>query len=176
VIKLEPNSMSSKYSKSYIQATFGLWYNNGRPGIRKLISMIVEPDPLNNSIPTYQTVSIWMKDYNWIELADELDLDARNQIQDHLVANKVEMLKRHAHVAREMQDVALEYLRENGVGGSRNAIELLVKGMAIEKESSGVTQAVTKIADLSDEELLKQLTETITRGKIEPISDDEFEE
>jgi carbamoylphosphate synthase large subunit len=130
--------------------------------------MITELDPIKGCKPTTTILKPWI-DNDWLPIADETDKKVSLELESRMIADKVEMLNRHAGVAREMQDKALEYLRENGVGTARNAIELLVKGLEIERNSVGAPVIAAKLSDLTDVQLLDELKLLVSSSKIDTI-------
>jgi hypothetical protein len=159
------SSNSATYSDAYKQSIFALWYKSGKPTCRRLQPMILEPDPITGDIPTVNVLMRWISDH-FKEQAEELDQQVGQQLTETLVAEKVEMLKRHATVSREMQKMGLDYLRENGVGGARNAIQLLVEGLEIERGAVGAPQIAQKLLNMSDEQLVEELKQLVVGSPI----------
>ena len=156
---------SDTYSDSYLQSIFAIWYKSGKPIARRLQPMITEPDPINGTVPTINVLKRLIdNDFNERSLA--LDEEVSKNLSNTLVAEKIAMLQRHAKVAVEMQTMGLDYLRENGVGGARNAIQLLVEGLEIERGAVGAPQIAQRLLSLSDEQLVAELTEIVTSSPI----------
>jgi len=149
------------FSDGYIQSIFALWYKSGKPNAKRLQPMITEPDPIQGVVPTISVLNGIIKN-NFIEQSRMLDEEVTQNLSNTLVAEKIAMLQRHAKVAVEMQTMGLEYLRENGVGGARNAIQLLVEGLEIERGAVGAPQIAQRLLNLSDEQLVAELTDLVT--------------
>ena len=153
------------YTDTYRQAIFTIWYSKGKPSANRLKPMITELDPISGSIPTINVLNTWIK-REFANQAIELDEQVGQQINDTLIAEKIAMLQRHATVAKEMQDMGLKYLRENGVGGARNAIQLLVEGLEIERGAVGAPQIAQKLLGMSDEQLVDELRQLVVGSPI----------
>ena len=113
------------FADTYKSEIFTLWYTHGKPQAHKLVHMIENIDTIKHKRPSYTVLSGWIRE-DFKTLAKDLDQEVAQQLETTLVAEKVAMLERHAVVSREMQEMGLEYLRENGVGGARNAIQLVI--------------------------------------------------
>ena len=167
----------SNYSETYIQSIFTLWYTKGKPRGKMLVNMIEDVDPISGTRPSASTLNTMIKN-KFLAWAEELDKEVAEQMKSTLVAEKVALLQRHATVAREMQEMGLTYLRENGVGGARNAIQLLIEGLEIERNSVGTPKISQKLMDMSDEQLLDALVKTVSGSpitEITPYPNDEVE-
>src|SRR5512139_4190918 len=115
------------FSDTYKQQIFSQWYQAGKPGANRLYPQLEGVDPYTGGKLSKQTLANWIsKDFH--DWAVPLDEEVRANLENSLVAEKVEMLKRHAETGVKMQQLGIQYLEENGVGGSRNAIQLLVEG------------------------------------------------
>ena len=90
-----------------------------------------------------------------------------DEINQRVIAEKVEMLSRHTKLGQEMQDMALDYLKENvDELSSPAAIRLLVEGIRIERESRGVPEALEKISKMSDEQLLSEVKKIVSQSPV----------
>jgi len=84
-----------------------------------------------------------------------------------VISEKIEMLKRHADVGLQMQNMAIEYLNENRDElSSPAAVRMLVEGIRIERESRGIPAALDKMMNMTDEELMKEVTGLIEKGSL----------
>jgi hypothetical protein len=155
----------NNFSDGYVQSIFAIWYKSGKPSAKRLQPMITEPDPIQGIVPTVNVLNNFIKN-NFIEQSRILDEEVTQNLSNTLVAEKIAMLQRHAKVAVEMQTMGLEYLRENGVGGARNAIQLLVEGLEIERGAVGAPQIAARMLNLSDEQLVAELTDLITNSPV----------
>lgn len=156
------------YNAEYKVKLFQEWYNLGKPGSGKFRNILIQEknyDPMLGDIPTGNLITKWIRE-EWSEYAIELDEQAMNTLEQEIIADKVEMLKRHADIGKKMQEMSMEYLNEHGVGSSRNAIQLLVSGMEIERISVGTPKIASKYVNMSDQQLLDELKRVVTGGKL----------
>lgn len=165
-IRLDKGVKGASFSDHYKLELFKLWYNLGKPSATMFQKSITVNDPIVGGVPSVQVINNWIKN-EWSLAASDLDNQVVEQLENQMIADKVEMLQRHASIAKRMQTKAIEYLEENGVGSSRNAIELLVKGLEIERDSVGAPVIASKIANMSDEDLFRSLKELVAGSPIQ---------
>jgi len=146
-------------------SAFYLWYNSGKPKAMTLLDAIKATFTDIEKFPSAGTINNWVIEFR--TRADDLDRQMHEQLDAAIVGQKVEMLRRHARIGVKMQDVALAYLddhaEEISPGG---AIRLLVEGVRIERESSGIPEALEKMTKLSDEQLLEQIKQLATSSSV----------
>lgn len=138
----------------------------GKPSASMFRQSIPVNDPVVGGVPSIHVINKWIKG-EWSLAASDLDNQVVEQLENQMIADKVEMLQRHASIAKRMQTKAIEYLEEHGVGSSRNAIELLVKGLDIERNSVGAPVIASKIVNMSDEDLFRSLKELVAGSPIQ---------
>jgi hypothetical protein len=85
-----------------------------------------------------------------------------------LVRAKVEMLERHVKIAKEGQEIALEYLR-NAELTPAAAVRLLMDMMNVEKGSMGIPEAIEKVVGMSDEDLVQELYKAFEEAPLERL-------
>jgi hypothetical protein len=153
------------YSEDYKNRIFIFWYKNGKLGGRRLRE-IIEPDEITGATPSAGVLANWIMEFK--NRAVFLDEQVSKELQDRLVAEKVEMHTRHAKVGVSMQDMAMEYL-ENHKDEIKVpvAVKMLVDGIEIERASRGVPQALAKMMNKTDEDILKDVQELLNRGSVE---------
>ena len=157
------NVRRAKFNKEYKNQAFYLWYNKSRPGFSALARML--PPNEDGDTPTNITVQDWIKD--WAVQADILDEQVKLEFDNRMIQEKIAMLYRHSQIGQTMQDIAIEYLNAHRDGLSSNsAVRMLVEGVRIERESRGITQALSKMTEQSEEELIKQIEDIISSGEI----------
>ena len=137
----------------------------GKPSATAFRRTIDEPDPFLGVIPGVPVILKFMKE-SWYESAKELDEQVGKQLEANMIAEKVSVLERHAKTGLKMQTLAMEYLDEHGVGSARNAIEMLVKGLEIERISVGAPKVAAKLMDMTDEQLLDELKQLVSGSPI----------
>jgi hypothetical protein len=105
--------------------------------------------------PAEGTLRQWIKD-SFEERAAVLDKQLANEIEGRLIQEKVEMLYRHGEIGRTMQNRALEKLETVEIEDlpTSAAVRLLVEGVRIERESVGLPQALEKMINSSDEDIM----------------------
>ncbi len=160
-----------EFEESYKLDIFQLWYSNGRPGSLRLYQMI--PANIDGDRPTKSTLARWI-DTEFREKAASLDQMVETELQNRLVQEKIEMLQRHANLGVKMQDTAIEYLDAHKEELNPNAaVRLLVEGVRIERESRGLPDALRKMSEMSDDDLVKQIEKIIADAPIVSIEPNE---
>jgi hypothetical protein len=161
---------SANYTQDYRIKCFMLWYNQGRPGYSRLSTIIGKnlPPDANGRYPSKPVLIKWIEE-EFVSMAMDLDEQIANQLEVKIVSEKIKMLEEHAKIGHELASMGLEHLKESGLGNARNALTAVIEGLRIERESRGVPQISEKLAKMSDEELLGQLTELISSSSITDI-------
>lgn len=160
VIKLKnEHKKTVEFTKEYKWAMFQDWYNQNRPTVYKFYPYVV-PDE-NGNKPTEVTVRNWIHD-DFRERAEFLDKQVTEEMNKRLIEIKIEMLNRHAELAVEMENKALESLRQLDKLSEAGSIRLLELGIKIEQGSRGIPEMLEKMRKLSDDDLLKQIQELAT--------------
>jgi len=162
-INTELMSSEKKFTETYKDQVFITWYKSGKPGHRRLLRMLDADD--NGRRPSEQTIVLWLKDFR--DRGAALDDEVHFQLSQHLVAEKVEMLKRHADIAAKMQNKAIEYLETVGLDSGASAVRLLIESVRIERESLGVPQVIDKINKMSDQDLMNEFKKIVSRTPME---------
>jgi hypothetical protein len=160
------------YSDEFREQCFIEWYNLGKPVPASYVHNA--PTSRDGRKPSIQSIINWIPE--WRERAEILDEEVRKDLEKKLVAEKSEMLKRHAVVGKKMQDIALEYLDDPDVISKlspNSATRLLVEGLKIERISVGMPDVLEDVMTKTDEELLDDITKLITSGKSEFIQDND---
>lgn len=153
------------YSEDYKTTTFRLWYKTAKPGATKLWE-IMEVDPISGVKPSIAILAHWIADFK--NSAVILDEEVATQLKDIMVAEKVEMLNRHAETGIKLQNMAMEYIKEHEEELKvPMAVKMLIEGVRIERESRGVPQALEKMMNKSDDDLLKDVIALINKAPVE---------
>jgi transposase len=153
---------NSTYSMEYKWEVFSTWFRGGRPSAIQLNAMIGYDEFTKNKI-SISVLRTWVSEFK--KQAEILDAQINNQLERRLVAEKVEMLNKHAKLGQDIQQMAMDYLdlhREDLK--VPNAVKLLIEGVRIERDSRGIPQALEKMMDKSDEELLKEIQMIISKS------------
>ena len=159
-----------EFSDSYRNDLFLIWYNGKQPAAKRLWEMTPEDW---GSKPAVDTVRHWIKDI-FRPRAEDLDKRLAQEIEGRLVQEKVEMLHRHAELGRKIQQKALDCLDKIDPEdlSSNAAVRLLVEGVRIERDSVGLPQAIEKMINASDEDLLNKVQELTKESQSEILVDD----
>lgn len=173
-----PKIAQRDWSPEYMNWVFEYWYNHGRPTATKLYSILPRerspeyPDAFREkhfAIPDVFIMRQFVEEL-FVPRAAKLDLDIREEVDQVLVAEKVEMLKRHAEVGKKMEDMAMLYLENHKDDlGVSNAVKLLVEGLRVERESKGIPATLERMNKMSDEQLLKEIQSLIENSPIEML-------
>jgi len=154
--------MADKYPVEYKETAFTIWYAGNRLPMKQLYISMPEFQGVK---PSAETLNQWKVHQAWIDRANMLDDEVRMRTERELVEVRVEMMKRHAEVAKEMIDMALEKLRDSGFDTSSSAVQALKVGFEEEKRSRGAEIQLTKLNDMDDAQLtaaFRQLTGQVT--------------
>ena len=167
----EPNFMypvsKNQFPPGYMDEIFTLWYSLGKPNTNILLAKIPPCPQAGNNKPGMSALYAWVKDV-FRPRAVALDEEVMNKINERMVAEKVEMLNRHADIGIKMQDMAMAYLKDHEEDlGVSTSVKLLVAGVEIERESRGIATTVEKISRMSDTELEKEVQRLLDRAPLE---------
>lgn len=170
--RIEEEKRKVNFSPDYENQIFMLWYQKAKPNPHKLLAMI-PPDEQGDK-PTRSTLTHWINE-KFIHMANDMDAEVLNRVEDQLIQDKVEMINRHIALAREMQETGLEYLRnlDDNDLTPQVAFRLLVEGIRIESESVGIPNALKKLATMTNEQLTDKVVEMIEQSSVEilPLDD-----
>jgi hypothetical protein len=151
------------YDSNYKEKAFWTWYNGGQIPSHKLSILLTEQE---DSVPSVETLRSWIND--WRERAEELDQEVKNKFSAEVIETKVEMLRRHASIGKELQDIGLEWVRQNRDQLTAASVARIIKdGYEMERASVGVPEALTKMLSTSDEDLIKQIEAALTGDDLE---------
>ena len=163
-----------QYSDSYKSDLFALWWKNQKPSAKRLWQMI--PEDWDRDKPIINTVGLWIREI-FVPRADILDAKLDREMEHRLVKEKIAMLYRHAEIGRDIQKKALDCLDtiEPDKLSASAAVRLLVEGVRIERDSVGIPQALEKLLNESDEELLNRVQKITKESQAEIITIDDNE-
>lgn len=156
------------FPQNYRDDIFMIWYQAGKPG-RAELRNIIQPMIGTSIKPTEMELYGWITK-EFAEKAKKLDDEMSTALTEHLVSERVAMLKRHSQMGTKMQQIAMTYLDEHKEDLNANsAVRLLVEGIRIERESAGIPEAISKMTNMTDTELLEELDKIIrkTPAKLE---------
>lgn len=150
------------FSTEYMEICKTTWYSLGRPTITNLVPKL--PQDEFERVPSVQALTKWRKDQMWDFWADELDSKALTIVEDGLISQKVEMLKRHAETARALVESGQTYLKDKGFDSSASAVSAIIKGAELERTSRGFGELYVKMAQMSNDELKDEILKYIHRA------------
>lgn len=171
---MDDNNRWTAYTDAYIEKCFAAWYSAGCLSIRKFLEIIPE-DELGRK-PGLTNLSYWFDEGGWWIRKDELDARASVQMDDELVSQKVMMLKEQSATYRQIRKKAAEHLLENPFDSSAAAVSALVKASQEERIVRGISKTIQRLAELGDDELMKEIKQLAERAGADVIDVDEVPE
>lgn len=167
------------YTDDYKMQLFTIWYNSGKITAAQLYSKLVADNIVeyqSKTIPTKNILHKWIQN-EFQSKAIFLDNEVARKLEKDLITKRVAVLNEHAGVGNELYNMGMDYLREHGLGSSRNAITAVIEGLRIEKENTGTPVKFAELQSLTDDQLMEEFAKLVTsRSKIvsiEPNVDDE---
>jgi hypothetical protein len=157
--------MARVFSDTYREQCFQDWFLNGKPSAPTKVLEVIQGDEEGRK-PNLSTIAKWREELGWDLRADELDARVSLKTDDLLIAQKVLMLKEHAARGRELSTMGMEKLREIGFDTSSAAVQAIIKGAELERDSRGLSEALLKISKMNEKQLMESIME-----KIEKIGD-----
>jgi len=149
-----------RFSPGYKDNLFYEWYRLGKPSMRSFYSNVADENAVVGR-PSIVTVSNWYND-EWKERAAELDMEVQTVLKETQIAEQVAMMKRHGETGRKMQEMSLNWLVEHQdelTPGT--AVRMLVDGIEIERGTAGIPEALEKLRNRKDEDLLDEIGQLI---------------
>lgn len=164
----------TKFQDNYREVVFALWYEGGKNIGNKLIDAIPEE---NGAKPAISTIIKWRDMYGWLERAEILDVEVSQNITDEIVSKRIEMYEKHSKVAGELVEKGIQFLRDNPIDSSSDALKAIALGVDIERASIGQADVGRRILKMSDEQLTKELSRLVGKpvGNEDDIIDAETE-
>lgn len=153
----------AEYTEEYKQICFQTWYSAGRPSATTRIREII-PEDMYGRKPVTSMIDAWRKDMMWDFRADELDAKALAIVDDDLVMQKVEMLRRQAERARTISERAMESLLTDGFDSSASAVNAYFRGTEEERLTRGIGDMIVKMSKMSDADLKDEIIKRLQRA------------
>lgn len=158
------------FTDDYKRECFYIWYNNGKPSIAMLKELIPFPETNYGRKPSNTTLQNWLVDFK--DQSEALDVGLEKTMNEAMLTSKIEMMLRHIKLGKEMQDIALNWLREHTEDlTAASVVRLLVAGRDIERESQGIPSALTKMSQLTEEQLYEEVKKALEDGQISDFED-----
>ena len=162
------------FPEEYKNEIFMIWYNEQKPNANNLFT-ILPPEKFSDAVPTEGTITSWINTI-FKPRAKLLDEQVMAELEGRMVKEKIEMMERHADISTKMQDIAIEYFDSIDIQDKltpSTATRLLIEFIQIERESRGLPQAMSKMINKTDEELVKELEKIIDQSpsRLEKVDD-----
>lgn len=151
------------YTEEYKEICFQAWYTAGRPSSTHRIRDIIPEDVFGRK-PVVSMIDAWRKEKMWDFRADELDVKAIAIVDNDLVMQKVEMLRRHAERARTLSEKAMDFLIEDGFDSSASAVNAYFRGTEEERLTRGIGDMIVKMSKMSDADLKDEIIKRLQRA------------
>lgn len=158
-----PKELLVAYTEEYKQLIKTSWYAAGKPNDAKTW-LDATPEDEHGRKPHLETLRKWRREQMWDMWADELDVQAMSKVEDALIQQKVNMLKRHAEDAMSLQQMAVAYLRTEGFDTASSAVTAFVRGAEIERTSRGIGDLMLKMAKMDNNALTNEIMGLIQRA------------
>jgi len=169
------SSLITSYTPIYKESVFALWYSSNKPSASKLSGMV--PDDENGRKPSASLISKWMEDGDWYVRADILDERASESLEKVLVTDRVEIFKKQADIGRKLQEIGMEYIESDDFKiNALTALKMVIEGAQLEKESVGLTIALTKIYSLGDSDIQSEIKKLLAKADKEDVVEGDVEE
>jgi hypothetical protein len=157
-----PQLFETLFSEEYKEQCFATWFANGCPVLPKLYRLM-ENDPYSHKKPSLETLTNWFYKGDWKSRAETLKQAAIEKLDQELITKRTEMMKRIAEDAKDVQLMALQYLKETGFDSSASAVQAWARAAALEKETLGADITLSRVAAMSNQEVSKKLTSMLNK-------------
>jgi hypothetical protein len=157
-------SVYEGYTQTYKDQLRQFWYATGRVELATLLRLEDCPKDQFGRIPNKQNVNKWKKEDMWDFWADDLDARAMTVVEDDLIAQRIEMLKRHSTVGFMMIEKGKEFLASGTFDSSSSAIQAIKVGVEIERTSRGVSEFMAKTAQMDNSAVKEEIMKLISRA------------
>lgn len=169
------SNLITSYNPAYKESVFALWYSSNKPSAAKLSGMV--PDDESGRKPAASLISKWMEDGDWYVRADILDERASESLEKVLVTDRVEIFKKQADIGRKLQEIGMEYIESDDFKiNALTALKMVIEGAQLEKESVGLTIALTKIYSLGDSDIQSEIKKLLAKADKEDVVEGDVEE
>lgn len=122
------------------------------------------PEDEKGRKPNYPMISKWLKDLEWHERADELDARAMILVDEALVNQKAEMLKRQAMDAFAIANKAREFILDEGFDTAASAVNAYFKATEEERITRGMGDFIAKLSKMNDNEIQNEIIKLTNRA------------
>lgn len=157
--------IKAPYDDNYIEALFQYWYSHGSPVASEFAKML-ERDQVKDEhgrIPTEITLGNWLNERGFRARKDLLDARVSSEVDNDLVALKIQTLREQAAGFRAVRQKALDFLLANDFDSSASAVTAFIKASQEERVAHGLSKAIQKIAAMDDDALIQQVRSLASR-------------
>jgi hypothetical protein len=143
---------------------FYLWYKMGKPEYSILEKAMKEKDGKSPGIGTLQH---WKNLDSWDEHADALDGIADNSMDKEIIKQRAELIRKQADIGKELIDMGMNYLQNEGLDNSADAIRAIGKGAELQEKELGWAAVFAELANATEDDLNRKLKKFMTDDVIE---------
>lgn len=146
---------TTAFSNAYQEKCFAVWFELGRMGYTKILDKL--PEDEFGRRPSRNVFLLWRTEQDWDVRADEIEAKAAIVTDNVLLNHRILMVKRQASKAKELQDLGMDFLREEGFDSAASAVSAVIKGAELERQSRGLDDMLEKLSKMDS----AKLTETV---------------
>lgn len=166
------------YTEDYLETAFFTWYQAGCPSVQQLLDLL--PKDQNGRLPSQRILYRWMNLHHWRERADVLDMEVQRKMEQQAIDERIAMLERQAGLARKLQNMGEEFFdNENALTQENVALNMILKGVELERNSVGIPEVIKEISTMKDDQLvnlIRKLLGSVPRDELEDLVEGEFKE
>ena len=148
------------FSPAYREKIKMIWFVNGKPGYKALLTMLPEEDRVDEASGrklTRYVLSNWVSHLFPKEM-EEPTKEIEAYTQDVAITTRKEAIDRWAEQGMKLQEMGMHYLEEHGITNARSAIVAIVEGFKMEQLSRALPlKEFAEIKRLSDGELINKI-------------------
>lgn len=160
------NSILSSHSEAFRIKLFVIWLQNNSPRAMEFWEMLGPEGRFDTELSkevSQNDLRTWVS--NWDSYGWALSERAVELLENQIVSDRVEMLRRQIPQLVELQNMAMAYLREKGLQGARNAITAFFQALKLEQLGRGVNlEELEQISKMDDSQLVATLEAMATKG------------
>lgn len=169
------NKSVQPFTDEYKETCFRAWYAAGCPSIASTRQVL--PDDINGRRPSDATLTNWRDSMQWVVRAQNMDAEVQAIVNQDLIANKAELLKHQYDTALALAKKASDQLLSESLDSSNAAVQLYFKSTLEARQISGISEALQKIGDMTNDELQKYVGELAERvGLVDATPVEEHDE
>ena len=160
---MQGETQTKNFSEDYLEQCFQIWYSANQPTNMNLLQEAL-PETPEGKKPGVAFLRQVRDTYGWIERADALNARAIAKVEETLVTQKSEMLKRQAETAFTIGKLAENYLLSDGFDTSASAVNAIKWAQEEERTVRGVSEMMIKISKMTPDELMAEAAKLLKRN------------